>query len=247
MITNFLSSKNNIISDYILNNNINAYFSKKEINDAENVRRQQDRIVDICISSLIKTIYNNIKLSKNKPINIDLPIKNVLWTLWNSSWQLGTKHANNEIYSNFNSDINTVNFVEEEKKQRNVSKSRIPNIEKVKRRKEEEQRINRENNITPLQESEFGKIYLEKRLQRLSSNLNTYYREQLTKDNTLDKYFKSKKIFNAMTDEKFVNELVRLGALPRESKKQVLFDIKERPVLKTEMIRLMFEKRDDEK
>lgn len=61
------------------------------------------------------------------------------------------------------------------------------------------------------------------------------------------KYFKSKKIFNAMTDEKFVNELVRLGALPRESKKQVLFDIKERPVLKTEMIRLMFEKRDDKK
>jgi hypothetical protein len=61
------------------------------------------------------------------------------------------------------------------------------------------------------------------------------------------KYFKSKKIFNAMTDEKFVNELVRLGALPRESKKQVLFDLKERPVLKTEMIRLMFEKRDDKK
>jgi len=61
------------------------------------------------------------------------------------------------------------------------------------------------------------------------------------------KYFKSKKIFNAMTDEKFVNELVRLGALPRESKKQVLFDIKDKPVLKTEMIRLMFEKRDDKK
>ena len=61
------------------------------------------------------------------------------------------------------------------------------------------------------------------------------------------KYFKSKKIFNAMTDEKFVNELVRLGALPRESKKQVLFDIKNKPVLKTEMIRLMFEKRDDKK
>ena len=60
------------------------------------------------------------------------------------------------------------------------------------------------------------------------------------------KYFKSKKIFNAMTDEKFVNELVRLGALPRESKKQVLFDIKERPVLKTEIIKLLF-KKDDEK
>ena len=60
------------------------------------------------------------------------------------------------------------------------------------------------------------------------------------------KYFKSKKIFNTMTDEKFVNELVRLGALPRESKKQVLYDLNERPYLKSEMIRLMFEKRDSE-
>lgn len=58
------------------------------------------------------------------------------------------------------------------------------------------------------------------------------------------KYLKSKKIFNAMTDEKFVNELIRLGALPRESKKQVLYDLNERPYLKSEMIRLMFEKRD---
>ena len=58
------------------------------------------------------------------------------------------------------------------------------------------------------------------------------------------KYFKSKKIFNTMTDEKFVNELIRLGALPRESKKQVLYDLNERPYLKSEMIRLMFEKRD---
>jgi hypothetical protein len=60
------------------------------------------------------------------------------------------------------------------------------------------------------------------------------------------KYSKSKKIFNTMTDEKFVNELIRLGALPRESKKQVLYDLNERPYLKSEMIRLMFEKRDGE-
>ena len=192
MITNFLSTKNNIISDYILNNNINAYFSKKEISNAEDIKRQQDKIVDICISSLIQTTYNNIKLSRNNTINIELPIRNVLWNLWNSSWQLGSKHGNNEIYSNFNSDHDSVNFIEEEKKQKNVSKSRILNIEKVKERKEEEQRINRENNITPLQESEFGKIYLEKRLQSLSSNLKNFYKEQLKKDNTLDKYFKSK-------------------------------------------------------
>lgn len=53
------------------------------------------------------------------------------------------------------------------------------------------------------------------------------------------------KIMKAMTDREFTNELIRLGRLPKEEKQYMLSNLIQNPALKTEIIRLMFEKRDE--
>jgi hypothetical protein len=53
------------------------------------------------------------------------------------------------------------------------------------------------------------------------------------------------KIMKAMTDREFTNELIRLGRLPKEEKQPMLSNLIQNPTLKTEIIRLMFEKRDE--
>ena len=58
------------------------------------------------------------------------------------------------------------------------------------------------------------------------------------------KYFKSKKILDAMTDTQFVNELIRMGNLPKSEKDTLLTSILKRPIVRTEMTRLMFENPD---
>jgi len=57
------------------------------------------------------------------------------------------------------------------------------------------------------------------------------------------KHSHSKKIFNAMTNEKFVDELIKMGRLPTKERAGFIKTIKLNPALKTEIIRLMFEKK----
>ena len=61
----------------------------------------------------------------------------------------------------------------------------------------------------------------------------------------LAKSIYSKKVFNAMSDKKFVDELIRLGKIPKVEKQRLKRELSLDPSLKTEMIRLMFEKRDE--
>jgi hypothetical protein len=57
----------------------------------------------------------------------------------------------------------------------------------------------------------------------------------------------SAKVMKAMTDKQFVNELIRLGRLPKAEKDSIMLSLAKRPVLKTEIIKLLFKKKDDEK
>ena len=56
----------------------------------------------------------------------------------------------------------------------------------------------------------------------------------------------SAKVMKAMTDKQFVNELIRLGRLPKAEKDSIMLALAKRPVLKTEIVKLLF-KKDDEK
>ena len=60
------------------------------------------------------------------------------------------------------------------------------------------------------------------------------------------KHLYSASVMKAMTDKQFVNELIRLGRLPKVEKDSILSALAKRPVLKTEIIKLLF-KKDNEK
>ena len=61
----------------------------------------------------------------------------------------------------------------------------------------------------------------------------------------LAKSIYSKKVFNSMTDKKFVDELIRLGRIPKVEKQRLKRELSLDPSLKTEIIRIMFEKKDE--
>ena len=48
-----------------------------------------------------------------------------------------------------------------------------------------------------------------------------------------------------MTDKKFVDELIRLGRIPKVEKQRLKRELSLDPSLKTEIIRIMFEKKDE--
>ena len=60
------------------------------------------------------------------------------------------------------------------------------------------------------------------------------------------KYGYSKKIFNTMTNKQFVDELIRLGRIPKTEKQHLTKELNSNPVLKTELINILF-KKDDKK
>jgi hypothetical protein len=57
---------------------------------------------------------------------------------------------------------------------------------------------------------------------------------------------RSARIMKAMTDKQFVNELIRLGRLPKEKKQSMMLELSKYPILKTEIIKSLF-KKDDKK
>lgn len=185
MITNFLSDNKNILSDSIL-------FKKN--NKTEEYIKQQNNIINKFTNNLIEDIYKNIFILKNKK---QFQIKNILkkniWKLWNNSYNLGIVHAENELNSNFNNNINLVEFEEnEDKKVNKTIKDKLDRTRVVKRVRREES-ITKNTGITELEKTEFGRIYLEKRIDKLGDNLKDSYKEELLKeDGIIDRFFKRK-------------------------------------------------------
>lgn len=115
MITNFLSTNKNILSDYIENKN------KVNFKAANKIKDKQDAILDNFFTSSINNIYKNVKLNKEvSKVNLFLPITNEIWNLWNNAWSLGSKHAYEEIKVNFN--LSSRSIVTFEKGDREINK-----------------------------------------------------------------------------------------------------------------------------
>lgn len=55
----------------------------------------------------------------------------------------------------------------------------------------------------------------------------------------------SARVMKAMTDKQFVNELIRLGRLPKEQKQPMILELSKYPILKTEIIKSLFKKNDE--
>ncbi len=60
------------------------------------------------------------------------------------------------------------------------------------------------------------------------------------------KNWHSKRVFDAMTNKQFVDELIKLSRIPKSEKQRLTKELNSNPVLKTEIIKLLF-KKDDEK
>ena len=60
------------------------------------------------------------------------------------------------------------------------------------------------------------------------------------------KVIQSQRVYDAMTKKEFVDELIRLGRIPKTEKQRLTKELSSNPVLKTELINILF-KKDDEK
>ena len=56
----------------------------------------------------------------------------------------------------------------------------------------------------------------------------------------------SARVMKAMTNKQFVDELIRLGRIPKTEKQHLTKELNSNPVLKTELINILF-KKDDKK
>ena len=211
MITNYILNQNNLLTNFNYKNN--NYINNKN----------KEKIIDNFINNLNINIIKAIKARSN---NFNLIIKNALFSLWNSGWLLGSKDAESETNIIFlSSEKNNIEFSEKNKEKRlnkkeenriktetkkqeyllnnktkRYSKLREDAIKSIETKRQTETRRGLDYGIPLLEQTEFGKTYVDKRINVLSNNLNDSYRKLLgyKKDDNyggiIPDYLKSNKV-----------------------------------------------------
>ncbi|GAA6622927.1 hypothetical protein [Scytonema sp. NUACC26] len=105
-----------MLTQFVLNqNNLLSTFSKRPQTPQQDKTTQryvseQDLVTASFERELEQNVIRYILGTRKSDINLLLPIKNALWSLWNNSWNLGINHAANDIRAKFHNNSQLAEF-----------------------------------------------------------------------------------------------------------------------------------------